>query len=341
MLSTTLREYLKTKLMSSVERRSGLDDYNTNPYVLMTSASLMENLADPARLADFIFNNKIYAGLETAFGKLVESAVIGHYPIGAPLRERWSEPAEKVVEFAEYKGLTRQEKSAARARSVWREIDASCVVGNRRYLTSIKSGPNTINDTQVQGMFDAIRRHHQEWMRKTQESFPDVTELDVFVGLTYGTDLNTNNKENKILANLLEAGFEEEMHPPAGAPAHAEEETPAGKPGVLIDSATRTIRVYRSIGQDFWAMIGNPADPESAGFVFLEVLLALSKALEESSGHLGMEDKVNAKIDQLTAALHRIRFPRGSLPNWVEDDFTEDQLLGVAIAMTAFFDTKA
>ena len=91
---------------------------------------------------------------------------------------------------------------------MWREIDKSCVFGSKRYLTSIKSGPNTINDTQVQSMTRAIIDNHESWLNQTQESDPAVTELDVVLGLTYGTDRTTNNKENQILVKLLEHGFE-------------------------------------------------------------------------------------------------------------------------------------
>jgi hypothetical protein len=60
-------------------------------------------------------------------------------------------------------GLSREEKARQRTNSVWREIDKSCVVGEQRYLISIKSGPNTINDTQVQAMYKAIADNHVQW----------------------------------------------------------------------------------------------------------------------------------------------------------------------------------
>ena len=103
-------------------------------------------------------------------------------------------------------GLGREEKAKQRTSSVWREIDKSCVVGSRRYMTSIKSGPNTINDTQVAGMTTAIMTNHRRWLAATKQTYPHVDNLDVVLGLTYGTDRTTNNKENQILVKLLE-GF--------------------------------------------------------------------------------------------------------------------------------------
>jgi hypothetical protein len=182
----------------------------------------------------------------------------------------------------------------------------------------------SINDTQVDGMWSAIANHRAEWMAQTQREYPEVRELDIVLGLTYGTSRTTNNKENQILVKLLENGFEEEDR--------------ALRPGVLIDQATRSVRVYRCVGQDFWAFIGNPASPESARFVFLEVLLALVKAITEPKVREGLEDQVNRKVEQLRVALAGLMFPRSSLPDWIRTDFSEDQLFWLATAMTSFFD---
>ena len=305
----------------ALERRRDLADYRTNPYVLMTSASVMK-LGNADAFAAFLFNSKLYMTLETSFGKSVEATLVGHYPIDS--NSRWSEADEKLAEFDALKHLSTEEKAKKRTTSVWREIDKSCVVGNRRYLTSIKSGPNTINDTQVQAMTRAIIDNHESWLNETQESNPAVAELDIVLGLTYGTDRTTNNKENQVLVKLMEHGFEEEDR--------------ARFPGVLIDSQNRRIRVYRRIGQDFWSFIGRPDRPESAGFVYLEILLGLAKALSQGIESDELEDRINQKLSQLSEALTRLQFPRRSLPDWIKDEFSEDELFWFATAMTAFFD---
>jgi len=51
-----------------------------------------------------------------------------------------------------------------------------------------------------------------------------------------------------------------------------------------------------------------------------------------------LEDKINLKIQHLSQALSQLRFPRQSLPDWIRDDFSEDQLFWFATAMSAFFD---
>jgi len=145
-LATRLAHYISSNLPAAFEKRGELGDYRTNPYVLMTSASVM-NLDEPIAFGKFLFNTKLYMGLETSFGKSIEAAFLEQYPLVSP--DKWIEAPEKLAEFALLKGLSREEKAKRRIDSVWREVDRSCVVGTRRYLTSIKSGPNTINDTQV------------------------------------------------------------------------------------------------------------------------------------------------------------------------------------------------
>jgi hypothetical protein len=320
-LAEALAAYIGTNLPAAFERREGLADYRTNPYVLMTSASVM-TLDEPQAFGSFLFNSKLYMALETSFGKQIEAAFVSQYPIGS--ENKWIEAPEKRAEFDALEGLDREQKAQRRLNSVWREIDKSVVVGHRRYLTSIKSGPNTINDTQVQGMTRAIIDNYPNWQQQTRQSYPGVKEIDIVLGLTYGTDRTTNNKENQILVKLLQNGFEEEDR--------------ENKPGVLIDSATRTIRVYRCIGRDFWAFIGRPDNRAGTDFVFLEVLLALSKALGRGVENAEIETRINLKLQQLALALSRLMFPRQSLPAWVRDDFTESQLFWFATAVTAFYD---
>jgi hypothetical protein len=321
-LSAALEAYIGTNLPAAISRRSSLTDYRTNPYVLMTCASAM-SLTDPMDFATFLVNNKLYMGLETSFGKSIESIVVGAYPVDTAASGPWGEAPEKIAEFATYAGMSREEKARARARSVWREIDRVCVVGDVRYLTTIKSGPNTINDTQVNAMKDAIRDHSSEWLRSSRDNY-GVESIDVVLGLSYGTTRTTNNKDNQLIVKLLESGFVESDR--------------AAEPGVLVDEATGRTRVYRVVGADFWAFIANPPDPSTARFAFLEVLLALAIALREVSSRSEVEDRLNERLQMLGAAIATLRFPRQSLPAWVRADLEESELFWLASAMTGFFD---
>jgi len=322
-LTASIAEYLAVNLPLALERRSGLSGYRTNPYVLMASASTMR-LAEPSDLASFLFNNKLYMGFETSFGKSIESVFLSHYPLNSEALERWVDPPEKLAEAATLEGLSRQQKAMRRTGSVWREVDKSCVLGQRRYMTTIKSGPNCINDSQVQAMTDAVRRNHAKWLADTRRTYSDVRFLDVVIGITYGTDRTTNNKENQILAKLLKGGFVEEDR--------------VASPGVLVDKATRSVRVYRRVGRDFWAFVGNPDEPGSAAFVFLEILLALTMALSKAARSPEIEARLNEKIKALSDAFRNLMFPRTALPAWVSEDIGEDQLFWFAAAITAFYD---
>jgi len=137
-LASVLSEYIVKNLPSAIEKREGLGDYRTNPYVLLTCASVMD-LEQPNRFADFLFNNKLYMGLETSFGKSIEGAFVSAYPLNHDAKHKWIDPPEKLAEFAALEGLSREDKARARTSSIWREIDKSCVVGTRRYMASIKS----------------------------------------------------------------------------------------------------------------------------------------------------------------------------------------------------------
>jgi hypothetical protein len=321
-LSTRLGDYIGPNLLAAVKKRGGLAKYRTNPYVLMASANAMR-LSEPTRLADFIFNNKLFAGLETSFGKSIEKLFVAEYPIGAAADKRWIDPPEKVAEAVALRPLSRQRKAQERVNSVWREIDKSCIFGDRRYMVSIKSGPNCINDTQVQGMTDAIVLRHSEWLRASRQAY-GVNGVDIVVGITYGTDGTTNNKENQILVKLLEQGFMEEDR--------------ASKPGVLIDAATRSVRAYRAVGQDFWSLVGNPADPASARFVFLETLLAVAKGLSTGLKAASLADQINLKLAQLSAAFARMMFPQKDLPGWAQRELTDDELFWLGTCLSAFYD---
>lgn len=85
------------------------------------------------------------------------------------------------------------------------------------------------------------------------------------------------------------------------------------KPGILIYTATGSIRVYRCIGKEFWLFIGRPDNTGVADFVLLEVLLAIAKALAVGIETADLETRINVKSQQLAAALSQLQFPRYSL----------------------------
>lgn len=317
-LSADIEQYLIQYLPETITSKESLADYRTNPYVTMTTASTM-NLQDPRDLANFLVNLKLYMSLETSFGKSLESAIMGHYPVTGP---KWRTPPEADAEAESLAGLSFEERAIARTQSAWREIDRSCVAGNRRQLLTIKSGPSTINDTQVSAMTSAIVDHHERWL---DSSLTDdaVTGIDVVIGLTYGTEKSTNNKENQILVKLLKSGFVEVDR--------------NKEPGVL---STRggLVRVFRVVGRHFWSYAADPTRSTDTSFAFAEVLLALAHALKRVRAVATIEDALNSRLDLLAEAIRGLRITSGNVPPWVASELSEIELTWLAAAMTVFFD---
>lgn len=322
-IATEMETYISTNLPAAIRSKSTLGDYRTSPYVLMAIAGALQ-LDDMPELAKFLVDTKLYMGLETSFGKSIERVVMHHYPMDADEQHRWGDPVEKLEEFESLRGLSAEEKSAQRVDSVWREIDSACVHGDRRHLMTIKSGTSTINDTQVGGMFTAIRDNHAKWLESSRDRFK-VDGIDVVIGLTYGTDWSTNNKENQILAKLMSAGFEEVDR--------------VQQPGVLAND-DGSVRVYRAIGVGYWAYAANPTDPGSADFAFLEVLLGLALALKLAHQKADIGAALNERLALLGEAFQSLRFPTGeALPEWISQDLLDvTELTWLAAALSAFFD---
>lgn len=321
-IAGSMEQYISANLPRAVLRKSQLSDYRASPYVLMATAGAL-NLADPRELARYLVDLKLYMGQETSFGKSIEKIVMPQYPI-AP-GTSWADPVEKIEEFAALAGLGKEARAQARVDSVWREIDASCVDNRgRRHLLTIKSGTQTINDTQVHGMFSAIRQHGREWLRSSRARL-GVEGIDIVIGLTYGTDRGTNNKDNQILAKLLTCGFSEVDR--------------IGQPGVLTN-ADGSIRVYRVVGIDYWAYAANPAEPATAQFAFLEVLLGLAEALRMAHRRGTIREALDSRVAILEADFRRLQeAEEDALPPALRQHLGPQELSWLAASTRLFFDS--
>jgi len=186
---------LNTNLAAAFEKREGIADYRTTRMLLMTGASVM-HLSDPgASQSFFSIPSSTWHWRPRSENRWKQPC----RSLSDWLRREMGDPPEKDAEFSALKGLSLEARARRRTESVWREIDKSCVVGSKRYLTSIKSGPNTINDTQVQAMTRAIIDNHAHWLQQTRKNYSGLGEVDIVVGLTYGTDERQINKETRFL----------------------------------------------------------------------------------------------------------------------------------------------
>jgi hypothetical protein len=170
---------------------------------------------------------------------------------------------------------------------------------------------------------DAILKYHKVWLDKSKETDRTVKGIDVVIGITYGTEKTTSKKEIQILFKLLGEGFEEVPK----------------KPGMLVDKATKSVRVYRVVGQDFWALVGNPSKPKDAAFVFLEVLLAVSKGITQGFRGRKFGNLIRLKLAQLSLAFAELITPfTADFPEWMEAEMTEDEVFWFSAALGSFYD---
>lgn len=321
-LAKRLKEDIEINLPKIYSKRNHLSDYRANPYVLLATANIM-GLGEADSFASFLFNSKLSMGLETSFGKIIERQFLSSYPCDGEVK--WRDPPEKLAEFEQLKTIKgRPAKARFRNASVWREIDKEVFYDKRRYLVTIKSGPNTINDTQVQGMVDAISSKHEAWLAQSRELHPNLAGIDIVLGLTYGTEKTTNNKDNQILAKLHDYGFEENDID--------------GNPGVLTN-CDGSVRVYRQIGQPFWSFVGNPSDADQYPQIYLEILLGLAIAMSDIlEDGTTIEEGINSRLTALARALIKMQLSKDALPDWLEREITEDELFWFMTALSSFFD---
>jgi len=303
--------YLRPNLADTIESKKDIDDYRLNPYAITAIAGILD-IDNASEIAEFIFGSKLYMSLETAFGKSVENIVMPIYPVDGS-KHRWQEHPEKVQEM----------QSDSRGEDLkWQKIDKYCVIDDTAYLTTVKSGPRTLNESTTDSMKSDIATHSETWLKGTKKHHKGVENLEVVIGLTYGTDNSTNNKEMRVLLKLVEEGFQEK-----------DRQT---RPGVIVHPENSDITVHTQVGSDFWAFVGNPKDPQDADFVFLEVLLGLIKASDEAGEAL--KGTTKSKVQKLENIIDGLDMPDSTYPDWIDSEFEDDELVRVAQTLTLFYD---
>lgn len=303
-------EYLTKNSKNTIEKKEDIDDYRLNPSIIAVSSIL--DLADSGEIAEFIFGAKLYMALETAFGKSVEDVVMPIYP-AIDAEAGWKEHPKKVEEMS---GDARGEDL------VWQKVDKYCVVDDTAYLATVKSGPRTLNESTTDSMKSDIAEHSEAWLEGTQERHSQVENLEVIIGLTYGTDNTTNNKEMRILLKLVEEGFEEVNR--------------GRQPGVVVHPDNDDIKVHSKVGIDFWSLVANPRDPDTGEFAFLEMLLGFVKAADEAGEAL--IDKTEDNVSSLEETIDALDMPDSTYPGWVESKFDDDELVRLALILTLYYD---
>ncbi len=68
------------------------------------------------------------------------------------------------------------------------------------------------------------------------------------------------------------------------------------------------------------------------------VLQGFPKALSKSTTKSDLESNINTNISHLANAIASLRLLDASLPEWVREEFTSDELVWLTAAMSAFYD---
>lgn len=310
-ISEEWAKYLKPNLEDTIEDKKDIDDYRLNPYAITAISGILD-FESVDEISEFIFGAKLYMSLETAFGKSVENIVMPIYPI-PDVETGWKEHPEKVREM----------KSDSRSEDlVWQKIDKYCVVNNTAYLATVKSGPRTLNESTTDSMKSDIAAHSETWLEGTKKHHPEVDELEIIIGLTYGTDNSTNNKEMRVLLKLVEEEFKEKDR--------------QNHPGIIVHPDNQNIIVHTKVGIDFWSFVANPHDPQSAEFAFLEVMLGLIKASDETGEAL--KGKTADKVKSLEGIIDGLAMPDSTYPDWIDSEFGDDELVRLAQTLTLYYD---
>lgn len=136
---------------------------NFNPLLLLITAPVY-NIYSPFEVAERLQLAKAFHGDDTAFGRFGE---------------------EKLLPLFGARECPEKAKNR-----LWEPIDRDIVVGGKRVLMSIKSGPWTMNQSHANAMIDKFPQIHE------------ATGCSIMIGIMYGRYENLNNKP-KLVADAL------------------------------------------------------------------------------------------------------------------------------------------
>lgn len=135
---------------------------NINPFLMLAMAPAY-NIFSPFEAAEYMQNTKMPHGDSTAFGKFVEDKIFPIFGVRPPT-----------------------EKSAST--TLYSPIDAEITVEGKRYLTTWKSGPWTMNQSHAHEMIQSFPKIYSE------------TQCDIILGIFYGRTRQLNNKPALVTA---------------------------------------------------------------------------------------------------------------------------------------------
>jgi len=152
---------------------SSFGKYNTNPFVLMFFCA-SKQLSRVSQLEQDLLPAKVFSSMETSAGKMIEQVVLPVY--GWELVETPMQTPYSV-------------------------IDGRRTEPNVLRLTTLKSGPNCLDDGMSEQIAQAIVQNCRTWMDEAQ-----VPNVEFIYGALYGTKQQSNKKDwhilEKVCANI-------------------------------------------------------------------------------------------------------------------------------------------
>ena len=229
-MESDFRSRIDTALARLPIADSPLSKFATNPYVLLFH-SKQQGYSHVAQIERDLVPAKVFSSLETSAGKMVEEVVLPIYgwdTIESTMHSRYS-----VLDGSRL------------------DRDGDLFEG-----ATLKSGPNTLNDSIAQQIGADIARYAPEWASDKR-----VERVAITYGTLYGTKKQSNKKDWHILRNIDEARPERSIL----------RESHMGRWGIRYEIDGLDISARVRVGLEWWKYLGDE-------LTWLEVGCALIRA---------------------------------------------------------------
>lgn len=170
-LENGFRARVQSHITSLPLSNAVLEDFNTNPFVLMIYA-LSKNYNRLSQIEGDILPAKLFSSMETSAGKMVEEVALPVY--GWQIVPSGMHTANSTLDG--------------------RKLNLSVL-----QAVTLKSGPRCLNDGMSENLADNVLNHGSAWLTTNGAS-----QLEFTYGVLYGTKKQSNKKDWHILRNIAE-----------------------------------------------------------------------------------------------------------------------------------------
>lgn len=170
-MEVDFRKRITDHVASLPAKQAKFRKFKTNPFVLMIH-TLNKQYLHVGQIEGDILPAKLFSSMETSAGKMVEQVVLPVYGWAVVPSEMHS--ADSV-------------------------LDGKKKEDNILRLTTLKSGPQCLNDEMSKDIAEDILKNFEHWANEA-----GVKEIEFCYGVLYGTRKQSNKKDWHILRNIEE-----------------------------------------------------------------------------------------------------------------------------------------